>query len=185
MAVMRAAASKAVFLVGYMGAGKTTVGRLLAKQLGWEFLDLDEQITTRNRRSVAEIFETAGEDGFRRVESEALREVLRDLTPDSGPKVIALGGGTLSAPSNLELVRGSDMVLVYLDAPVTELYRRCSQQDVVRPLQGTEAEFRARYEQRRNSYRAANITVNTIGKPLLGVVHEIIHSLSAIPTEAN
>jgi shikimate kinase len=173
----------AVFVAGFMGAGKTTVGRLLAERWGWEFLDLDERITARTGKSPAAIFANAGEEGFRRNESEALRQLVPEISPLS-PKVIALGGGTLAISSNLEILQKVNAFLIVLDAPVRELYLRCAQQDVERPLLGTEEEFSERFRRRQSSYRAATHTVNTSGKSPHGVADEIVRLLSDSPAEA-
>ena len=74
-------ASRAIFLAGFMAAGKTTVGRMLGARLHAGFVDLDERITERARRSILEIFQNSGEDAFRRLETEALRDVLSSAAP--------------------------------------------------------------------------------------------------------
>src|SRR5438045_8658642 len=92
-----------VALVGFMGAGKTTVGRELARRLRWEFIDLDDVIVAAEGRSVGAIFRDSGEPAFRRAEAAALREVLR--APASGGLVLALGGGAYVQPRNAALLR--------------------------------------------------------------------------------
>src|SRR5690349_15500372 len=89
-----------------MGAGKTTVGRCLAKKLGWKFLDLDEEIERREGRAVAEIFKTDGEPHFRSLE----RSCLKDLS--SSPRtVIALGGGAFISPENREIAETTGLTV--------------------------------------------------------------------------
>src|SRR2546423_14156771 len=83
---------RAVILVGFMGAGKTSVGRALGDRLGWRFQDLDDRVRAREGRTVAEIFRESGETEFRRVEHAALRELLAE-TEVGTPMVLALGGG--------------------------------------------------------------------------------------------
>src|SRR5579864_2179824 len=92
-----------IFLVGFMGAGKTSVGRLLADQLGWEFVDLDAVIEAREGLSVPQIFREHGERGFREREHVALRGVLAELNRNTAA-VIALGGGAFVQPENFELL---------------------------------------------------------------------------------
>ena len=111
---------KPVFLVGYMGAGKTTVGKVLAEQLGWEFMDLDVFIENRRHKSIKEIFDTYGEEEFRRIESRLLKEVC-----DFQDTVIACGGGTPCHSNNMDIMKSKGMV-VYLNVPVSILFSRLS-----------------------------------------------------------
>src|SRR5262249_58668423 len=90
---------RVVFLVGFMGAGKTSVGKALAEILGWKFEDLDDRIVAQERRSIAQIFSQSGEAGFRLTERKALESVLKDLT--STALVVALGGGAFVSPENV------------------------------------------------------------------------------------
>jgi shikimate kinase len=99
----------AIILVGFMGAGKTTIGRLLARRLRWQFVDLDDRICDSERRSVPEIFRDSGEEHFRRVESECLREVLENpgsstRTRHANPKP----GDSLPAASSLGMTTGEE-----------------------------------------------------------------------------
>ncbi len=94
---------RAVFLVGFMGAGKTSVGRALSRRLGWDFEDLDDRIQAREQRTIDEIFERSGEAYFRRAEHEALRELIVGLS--SSPRVIALGGGAFAQAHNARLLQ--------------------------------------------------------------------------------
>src|SRR5919204_635692 len=116
---------RAVFLIGFMGAGKTAVGGALAQKLGWNFIDLDERIEQQAKHTIAEIFETLGEPVFRRIENEQLSRLLeRDLTK---PAVVALGGGTFAQPAMAEKLREAKVPVIFLDAPLEELLRRCAQ----------------------------------------------------------
>ncbi|MBZ5707376.1 MAG: hypothetical protein LAN63_18675 [Acidobacteriia bacterium] len=111
-----------VFLVGFMGAGKTCVGQALGRQLGWRFEDLDDRIQAREAQTIAQIFRSAGESAFRVAEHEALRELLASL--GSSPRVVALGGGAFAQPENATLLEATGFPIVFLDAPVEELWRR-------------------------------------------------------------
>ena len=157
-----------VLLVGFMGAGKTTVGRALAARLKWRFYDLDEEIERRAGRKIAELFRDFGEPEFRRRESECLRELLR---ASQAPAVIALGGGALMQAQNAELI---DLArTVFLEAPVEELWQRCHAHPATRPLRRDWEEFRALYESRRETYSKAAVTVQTAGKTVEQVAAEI------------
>src|SRR6266704_3477288 len=107
-----------VFLVGFMGAGKTTVGRVLARLLRWDFLDLDEQIVAADRRAIAQIFAQEGEAYFRRLE----REVLASLG-SRARMVVACGGGTYANDESRRLIDRMGRV-VWIQVPQAEaLYR--------------------------------------------------------------
>src|SRR5512135_1713202 len=95
---------RAIVLVGFMGAGKTTVGQELARLLGWRFVDLDDRITARAGRSIARIFAESGEAAFRAAESRALAEFVGELA-GAAPCVLALGGGAFVQPANQHLLK--------------------------------------------------------------------------------
>ena len=95
-----------MYLVGFMGAGKTTVGRRLAKKLGWKFIDLDEEIERREGRLIADIFKQEGESHFRGLE----RSCLKDLS-SARKTVIALGGGAFIDPSSQQLAESSGLTV--------------------------------------------------------------------------
>src|ERR1700739_3911895 len=128
-----AGATRCVALIGFMGAGKTTVGRALAKRLRWNFFDLDDVIEQREQRSIAEIFASSGEAGFRRMESMALRTLLQDR-PTGSDLILALGGGAFIQPENRALLSEARAITVLLEAPLEELRRRCTSEQKVRPL---------------------------------------------------
>jgi shikimate kinase len=143
----------AIFVVGFMGAGKSTVGRALARRLGWTYVDLDEEIEAAERAAISDIFSQRGEAEFRRIETEALRRRL-----DSGePAVLALGGGAFAIPTNRELMRGRG-VTVWLDCPFDVVQRRVAQSGH-RPLARDPVAFAALYEARREAYRLADVRV--------------------------
>ncbi|MGC2197690.1 MAG: shikimate kinase [Terriglobales bacterium] len=167
---------RAIFLVGFMGAGKTSVGRELSQRLGWRFEDLDDRIQAREGRTIPEIFERSGEAQFRRSELAALRELLAEV--ESGARLIAaLGGGAFVQEKIASLLEEAGSVTVFLDAPADELWRRCGADVVERPLRREEAEFRQLYEARRPRYLRANLRVETSGRAIERVVSEIVSGL--------
>ncbi len=172
-----------VALTGYMGAGKTTVGRALASLLRWSFLDLDYEIELRQKQLIRELFQRYGESGFRKIETDTLRLAL--LQP-SGPTVIALGGGTFVQPANTELLRSRGARIVFLETEIEELLQRClaAGQHLpqnLRPLAATDEAFRALYAQRLPYYRAADLTMNATGKGVEELARDIILGLHLSP----
>ena len=165
----RGMGGRAVFLVGFMASGKSSVGPELARRLGWEFVDLDTRIESRERKTVPEIFRESGEPGFRSVETEALRDLLAgSLLSDC---VVALGGGGFVQEKNRELLR--PWPTVFLEAPVDELWRRSLSDGVERPLRHDRDQFSRLYAERLPFYREASLTVATHGKPLASICAEI------------
>jgi shikimate kinase len=165
----------AVFLVGFMGAGKSSVGRALGQRLGWKFEDLDEQIEQCEGRTISEIFRDSGEAEFRRAENAVLRELLRDFSAEE-PRVVALGGGTFAQPDNHAAIQASRVRTVFLHAPLKELWQRCTRQanlDAKRPLQTSENKFREAYKAREQFYRTASLQLETAGKQVEVIAAEI------------
>jgi shikimate kinase len=171
-------APRAVFLVGFMGAGKSSVGMALAQRLGWPFEDLDQRIQAREKRSIEQIFRQSGESAFRDAEQAALRELLSQLGPS--PRVVALGGGTIAQPVNADLLDQAEVHLVFLHAPVEELYRRCQQEGSERPLRKDAEQFRRLYEVRLPHYRKAALRIETEGKLVEAVAAEVAASLGLL-----
>lgn len=177
----------AVFLVGFMGAGKSSVGRALGQRLNWIFEDLDDRIERQEGRRVAEIFRDSGEAEFRRVEHEALRRLLEELRLGSAGvrrpigRVIALGGGAFVQKNNAALLKRSGVPTVFLDAPTDELWQRCCTQSeqtgAERPLLRSPIQFRELYEARREGYAKASITISTSNLALDEIAAEIAQVL--------
>ena len=161
-----------VFLVGFMGSGKTTVGRLLAQRMAWKFVDLDALIEEAEGKTVAEIFSLAGEPAFRRREQELLRRMVQEM-PQAGGRVVALGGGTFAQPANLELLRRAQAITIWLECPVEQLLMRCALM-ANRPLFRDESSFRKLYEERLPTYRQASFTVHSGPGDPRDVVQQIL-----------
>ncbi len=178
--MVRGLPGSAVFLVGFMGAGKTSVGRALGQRLNWVFEDLDDRIAARERRTVAEIFRDSGESEFRRAEHAALQHVLRELR-SGGARIVALGGGAFVQRENAALLKASGLPTVFLDAPVEELWQRCclqaSQSGTERPLLRTLEEFRQLYETRRSGYSGTLLQIQTRSRTVETVAAEIAEAL--------
>ena len=162
--------------MGFMGAGKTSVGQALAEQLGWRFIDLDQRIEARAQKRIAEIFRFFGESAFRRAEKEELLQVIGELETGGGG-VVALGGGAFVQPENAGVLAECGAPCVFLDAPVEELWRRAQAAQGERPLAVSENHFRQLYEARRQRYMEADCCVQTVGRAVAEVVAEIAASL--------
>lgn len=139
-----------IVLTGFMGSGKSSVGKELASMLGLRFVDLDAEIESREGRSIPEIFAAEGEAGFREIETI----VARDVLASKALAVIATGGGFPIQEANRKLVRDcSQAMVVYLDVALDEAARRVAG-DVHRPLAQDKARFEALYNTRKPIYEA-------------------------------
>jgi shikimate kinase len=147
-----------IYLVGFMGSGKSTVGRALAYELGWHFLDLDEEIEREQGTTIGSIFDQRGEVEFRRIEADALYRCVRSI--QSGhPRVISLGGGAFLHHENLDLVSNNG-VSVWLDCPLPVIERRIAG-FTHRPLARDPHHLRHLYEVRREGYSRADYRIDT------------------------
>jgi len=143
-----------LFLVGFMGCGKTTVGRLVAGALDWKFVDLDIAIESRAGQDIESIFTEHGEIGFRRMESDALRMVVEQ--PNT---VVATGGGIMTMSGNVTTMSGAGKS-VWLDLPFADIIARLGeQQRRLRPLWRDDRVAKDLYRNRLSGYRAADIRV--------------------------
>jgi shikimate kinase len=165
--------ARAVFLVGFMASGKSSVGRELARRLKWDFVDLDARIEAREGRTIPEIFRERGEAGFRMAEESALRDLLAE-SPERN-RVVALGGGAFAQASNRELLR--DWPSVFLEASTDELWRRSLTDGIERPLRADPAQFAQLHAKRLPFYRQARVAIETTGKPVESICIEIESAL--------
>jgi shikimate kinase len=163
-----------IALYGFMGVGKSTVGRLLAEELNYVFIDMDKVIERREGISISEIFRRYGELRFREIESDLVKE----LTGEDSV-VIACGGGAVLDPSNVKALTKSSR-LIYLTATIPEIIERTSK-DGNRPLLNVldpEKKIANLYETRRPVYeRHATVTVDTTGLTPHEVVDELLEAL--------
>jgi shikimate kinase len=161
-----------LYLVGFMGAGKTTVARQLAKRLDWKTEDIDERIEKRERRDIPAIFRRDGEPYFRAIE----REELIALLSHRGT-VVATGGGTMADPGNRELML-RDGAVIWLDAPLATLLTRVPL-DGRRPLATDRLEMERLYNQRLMAYRQAHLRVDAGRGSVEELVDQIVEWLGA------
>ena len=163
---------RSIYLTGFMGSGKSTVGRLLAARLGWPFIDLEEMIVKEAGRSISEIFQELGEDAFRSMESEAVKR----HTGKAG--VYALGGGAVISGRNRELLLSTGTV-VYLRAAPETLFRRLEKETGKRPLLQGDEDLRETIcrslTRRKPFYESAHWIVDTDGMTAEQVVEELVN----------
>ena len=155
-----------------MGSGKTTIGTLLARQLAWRFVDLDDRIEASAGLPIPQIFERLGEPAFRQIEADQLRAAIGRATEMKESTVLALGGGTYAQPGCPDFLRAAGALVLWLDSPVELLFGRCMTM-TGRPLFRDEASFRALHAQRLPSYQLADYRVDSSGEPSR-VVAEIL-----------
>ena len=171
-----------IFLVGLMGAGKSTVGKQLARRLKVDFYDSDRVIVERTGVPIATIFEIEGEQGFRERETQ----VLEELSQYSGC-VIATGGGSLIRPENVEIIKRNGQ-LVYLRASAEKLYTRIKH-DKARPLMQTEnplQTLRNLLADREPTYLgASDIVIRTANQKVGVVLHRIEQAIKKERRNAN
>lgn len=167
---------KKLILCGYMGSGKTTIARLLAKSTGLTYIDLDEVIENKTGKTISQLFEEGGEIKFRKLEHDCLKEVVNG----SDGFILSLGGGTPSYANNHEVLKRDDVVSVYLKASIGELIKRIKKQPGVRPLlevlkEEEMEEFVAKHLfDRSYYYHQAKYIVATDGKTPEAITDEIM-----------
>jgi shikimate kinase len=155
-----------------MGSGKTTVGKALAHQLGWRFLDLDDEVERRAGKPIARIFAEDGEPAFRRAELSALTALSLDE-----PVVVALGGGTFVQEQAKDVLHRIGEPVVFLDLSLDELLARCRAHQHDRPMFRDTNQFRHLHELRRPHYMRADLRIDAEGKSVEVLVSEITSQL--------
>jgi shikimate kinase len=168
-----------VVLVGMMGAGKTSVGRILADRLRWQFVDLDVEVERVAGRAIPRIFAEEGEPEFRRIETECTAALA-----ERRGTVIASGGGWMATPGNLDLL-GPGTLSVWLRVSADEAVRRLRAHPVERPMlasQDPAAAIRRLAEQRDPEYARADLEISTVGRSPDDIAGEIADLIRARAT---
>ncbi|MFC4632967.1 shikimate kinase [Dokdonia ponticola] len=170
-----------IYLLGYMGSGKTTIGQLLAKQIGYDFVDYDQFISQKENASISDVFTAKGEIYFRKKEALYLKELLKETKTK---KIVSLGGGTPCYGNNMQDIKDSNVISVYLNVPVTELTRRLWDEKSQRPLianqeskEALEEFVRKHLFERSFYYNQASKVIKVNGQNESQIVEEIIATL--------
>ena len=169
-----------IFLIGFSGSGKSTIGPKLASKLNSSFVDLDDLIIKKAKKPIQAIFSENGEKAFRKFETEIIENI---ISQRSIPKVIALGGGAFEKPANRRLIAVNSIV-IYLSCSQRVLYQRLKNKSD-RPLLNSKQNrhhsrllelrqnIRTLLSKRLNNYKKADITVSTTNKSVNDIVREI------------
>jgi shikimate kinase len=161
---------KNIVLIGLMGAGKTTIGKMLSQKLETEYVDIDTLIERESKKTINKIFEMYGEVLFRKLEAKAIKKISKYSN-----QIISTGGGAVETPENLENFK-KNSILVYLYAPPEELYKRIKD-DHNRPLLKTGNPLQTMqklFKKRQDFYNQADIKIETVNKKSYEIVDEII-----------
>ncbi len=167
-----------IALIGLRGAGKSTLGKMLAKEIGWNFVELNKEIERQNGLSVAEIIALYGQEGFRRMEQTALTQLLARKEP----MVLATGGGIVSEPSTFDLILSS-FYTIWLKAEPEEHMARVRKQGDLRPMaddRSAMAELRNILLSREPLYARASAVVNTAGLTVDAAAGRLVDAVAPV-----
>jgi len=161
-----------IYLVGFMASGKTTVGRQLAYELGWSYACTDEDIESEQKETIARIFETRGEEEFRKIEARAIQKRVKTVRTGR-PMVVSLGGGAFSQQDNFELLE-SNGVTIWLDCPLALIRSRLAAQGVDRPLARDPEQLEHLFFARRAAYQRADYRIEVVDDDVNQTVKKIL-----------
>ncbi len=148
-----------IVIIGFMGAGKTTVAREVARALNCRAIDLDALISEREKRSPGKIIKQSGEDEFRRIETEVLRQVLLEKSTGVAAHIVALGGGAWTLQRNRDLINTHRGITIWLDAPFELCWERIEASGAARPLASSREMAEKLYHERRPVYELAKVHI--------------------------
>jgi shikimate kinase len=169
-----------IVLLGYMGSGKSSIGKVLSKNLSMRFIDLDDYIIEKEKLSIREIFKEKGEIYFRRIE----HKYLKDIVSKKDDFILSLGGGTPCYANNMEEINKTDAISIYLQASLSTLVQRLLMNKSERPLIASLSsdqipEFIAKHLfERRYFYEQAKFTLKIDDKSMKELTNEIANLLS-------
>jgi len=156
-----------IYLAGFMGSGKSTVGRMLAERLGWYFVDLDAEIEAKEQDTIGHIFESRGEAEFRRIETGVIGACVRRVERGA-PTVVALGGGAFVHSGNFDLIANHG-ISIWLDCSFDAIRQRLNQDSQDRPLARDPVMLRKLFDDRRAGYSRADYRLDANCDPSVAV----------------
>jgi len=160
-----------IYLIGFMGSGKSTIGKILSEKLNMKFVDLDKEIEKQEKMSIPEIFKEKGEKYFRNIE----KNILEKMSKKSN-LIVSTGGGVGADIDNLEKMKKTGTV-IWLDVSLDEVFKRC-EKDEKRPLLDQPYyKIKKLYNERKNIYSKADITVKVDNKSPDEISNEIMGKL--------
>lgn len=163
-----------IFLIGFMGSGKSTVGKLLAEKLNLKFIDIDEEIEKQENKTISQIFKENGEMYFRNLEKQKIKEFQSKKV-----YVVSTGGGLGANKENMEFMKKNGIV-IWLDVSLEEVLKRCKE-NANRPLLNQPLEnLKKLYEKRKNVYSMAHVHIKTDGKSPKEITKEIIEKCKSL-----
>jgi shikimate kinase len=160
-----------IYLIGFMGSGKTTIGRMFAEEIGWRFADLDDDIEAEQHTSISNLFATIGEAEFRRIESEAIKKRVQ-LIRRGMPTVLALGGGAFTVEDNIDCLTENG-ITVWLDADFEVVKARVAGSEH-RPLARDPRRFAQLFKERRRFYRRAEYRIHIAENDSRGAMKRLL-----------
>ena len=164
--------ARRIALTGFMGSGKSTVGPLVARQLGWKFVDADDVIAAEAGSTIPEIFAREGEVAFR----ERERSTIARLAGEDA-LVLALGGGAIEDATTRSLLRNApETLLVHLEVELATTLERCRGTEHLRPILADQANLASRYQRRLPLYRTAHVSIAVDALKPEQVVEAIVHA---------
>ncbi|GAB4373327.1 MAG: shikimate kinase [Bryobacter sp.] len=169
--ILKLKRSPGIYLVGFMGCGKSTVGKLLAEEIGWRFVDLDDRIVEDQGLTINSIFEQFGEATFRGMETNAMEGLIREVHRGKAT-VAALGGGAFPWPGNREKLEDAG-VSIWLDTPMERIEERIARH-THRPLARDTERFRNLFQERLVAYAQADYQVKVDSDEAAEVVQKIL-----------
>jgi shikimate kinase len=161
-----------LYLVGFMATGKTTVGRALADEIGWPFVDIDSEIELLEGKAISKIFSEQGEPAFREIESSVIRTHVKSIETGQ-PSVMALGGGAFVQPRNWDLLQNNG-VTVWLDCPLDTVCKRLGDCDPTRPLAANRTRLAKLFDDRRPLYARADYRVDADTEDTVEILKRIL-----------
>jgi shikimate kinase len=161
-----------IYVIGFMGSGKTTIGRQLAYELGWTFADTDEDIEAEQKEPVPRIFDSRGEEEFRKIEHKAIQKRVK-IIRTGRPLVVALGGGAFTMQENFELLENNG-VSIWIDCPLALIRARLNASAQDRPLARDPERLEHLFFARRASYQRADYRIEVTSDDPAETVKKIL-----------